>query len=237
MIVLLAALAGAATTARLGFWQLDRAAEKTALQRLIDERQRLPELPADALARTPPEAAAQHQRRISLTGTWDAQRTVFLDNRQMNGQPGFFVITPLRLGAGDAVLVQRGWVQRDARERTKLPVVPTPSGTVAVHGRVAPPPARLHEFASDEAGPIRQNLDIDRFARELGVALRPSSVLQDDDAGALADGLLRNWPRPAGQVQKHHGYAFQWFALCALIAGLYVWFQFLAPESDSSSAR
>jgi surfeit locus 1 family protein len=31
-------------------------------------------------------------------------------------------------------------------------------------------------------------------------------------------------------VGKHHGYAFQWFALSALIAGLYVWFQLLRPR-------
>jgi len=41
---------------------------------------------------------------------------------------------------------------------------------------------------------------------------------------------LREWPRPAVDVQKHYGYAFQWFALCALMAGLYVWFQLVRPR-------
>ena len=36
--------------------------------------------------------------------------------------------------------------------------------------------------------------------------------------------------RPAAGVDKHHGYAFQWFALCALTAGLYVWFQIIQPR-------
>jgi len=31
-------------------------------------------------------------------------------------------------------------------------------------------------------------------------------------------------------VSKHHGYAFQWFALCALVALLYLWFQILVPR-------
>jgi surfeit locus 1 family protein len=43
------------------------------------------------------------------------------------------------------------------------------------------------------------------------------------------DGLLRQWPHPAVDVHKHYGYAFQWFALCALMAGLYVWFQLIRP--------
>jgi len=28
-------------------------------------------------------------------------------------------------------------------------------------------------------------------------------------------------------VERHHGYAFQWFGLAALIVFLYAWFQFL----------
>ena len=95
---------------------------------------------------------------------------------------------------------------------------------------IAPPPGRLYEFDADEAGPIRQNLDLERHARQIGVALRPLSVLQEDDASTAADGLLRRWPAPGVDVAKHQGYAFQWFALSALITGLYVWFQLVRPR-------
>ena len=44
------------------------------------------------------------------------------------------------------------------------------------------------------------------------------------------DGLARDWPAPATGVETHHGYAFQWFALSALITGLYVWFQLIRPR-------
>jgi surfeit locus 1 family protein len=43
--------------------------------------------------------------------------------------------------------------------------------------------------------------------------------------GAPSEGLLREWPQPATGVEKHYGYAFQWFGLSALITLLYVWFQ------------
>jgi surfeit locus 1 family protein len=102
-----------------------------------------------------------------------------------------------------------------------------------VQGRIAPPPARLYEFAGGASGPIRQNLDLTGFARETGLPLLPLSVLQanaDDKAGTAGDGLLREWPRPAVDVHKHHGYAFQWFALAALMTGLYVWFQLVRPR-------
>jgi surfeit locus 1 family protein len=168
---------------------------------------------------------------VRLRGHWRPDRTVFLDNRQMNGRPGFYVVTPLQLlDDADAVLVQRGWAPRDMRDRTLTPAVPTPTGVVEVQGAIAPPPSRLYDFAAQETGPIRQNLDVIEFARETGLSLRPLSVLQSDSSGTTGDGLLRQWPQPAVDVHKHYGYAFQWFALAALMAGLYVWFQLLRPR-------
>lgn len=235
LVVTLAAVALALLTARLGLWQLDRAAQKEALQQAQAGSAALPPLPAQALARTPAQAAEQLHRRITLRGQWLPQRTVFLDNRQMDGRPGFFVLTPLRLEDGSAVLVQRGWVPRDAQERTRLPPIETPAQPVTLLARVEGPPARLYEFTpqGSERGAIRQNLDLEAFADETRLPLRPLTLLQlDDDAAATAapDGLRRHWPLPAVDVHKHYGYAVQWFSLAALITGLYVWFQLLRPR-------
>lgn len=239
LIVLLAALLTAGLGLRLGIWQLDRAAQKQALQAALDQRSALPPLPQAELAATTADAAVQHQRRIRLRGIWLPEATVFLDNRQMHGRPGFFVLTPLRLAPAEAaaaqassplVWVQRGWTPRDNNERTRLPVVPTPGGTVEIAGRVAPAPARLYQFAADAGGAIRQNLDLGDSARALGQAVAPLTVLQTEAPADGADGLLRDWPPPAVDIHKHHGYAFQWFALSFLITGLYVWFQVIRPR-------
>ena len=187
-------------------------------------------LAAAELARSAGEAAAQHHRRITLEGRWVGGRTVYLDNRPMDGRAGFYVVTPLALADGDAVLVQRGWVPRDAADRSRVPQVATPEAVVRVDGRIAPPPSRLFELGAEQQGVIRQNLDLDAFGRETGLRLRPLSVQQLDAPGAPADGLLRRWPAPAVDVHKHYGYAFQWFALASLITGLYVWFQLVRPR-------
>jgi surfeit locus 1 family protein len=250
VVVLVAALLSAALTARLGVWQLSRASQKIAMQTAIESRAKLPEMPMAELVVSHDDAAALDSldyRRTRLRGQWVSSATVFLDNRPMSGRVGFFVVTPLRLeGRNDAVLVQRGWVPRDQLDRTRLPDLHTPTGTVEVVGRIAPAPGRLYEFSASASGTIRQNLDPTSYAAELGMALRPWSILQDepeqvlvqgaDDAArstaassSRSDGLLRQWPLPALDVQKHYGYAFQWFAMCALIAGLYVWFQLLRP--------
>jgi surfeit locus 1 family protein len=230
VVTLLATLAGIALAARLGLWQLDRADQKIALQTSLEARSREPALDGSLLARLPLAAEAQHHRRVSLRGRWLADRTVFLDNRQMDGKVGFFVVTPLALVPGSGVvLVQRGWAARHFTSRSELPAPTTPEGIVADDGNVAPAPARLFEFADVASGPIRQNLDIASFARDTGLDLLPLSVLQLDAAGSTADGLLRHWPAPAADVQKHYGYAFQWFALAAAIAFLYVWHRFIRP--------
>lgn len=243
-LILAAALAAAALTARLGVWQLDRARQKIELQSRIEGRTALAPLPASALAHSAADAAEQQFRRITLRGRWLAEHTIYLDNRQMDGRVGFYVVTPLLLAPGDAVLVQRGWVPRNALDRSALPPVTTGAGEWQLSGRIAPPPSRLYELGSDPGGRIRQNLDLDAFAREAGVALRPLSLQQTEAARPLAmaaedsstpaspadDGLLRQWPATTVDVGKHHGYAFQWFALSALITGLYVWFQLIQPR-------
>jgi surfeit locus 1 family protein len=231
LIVLIATVLAAGITARLGVWQLDRAAQKEALQASLDARGHLPAVPASDLAETADAALQQHHRRVLLRGHWIASATVFLENRQMNGRPGFFVLTPLQLEQQDqAVVVQRGWVPRDANDRTRLPPVVSPPGMVEVAGRIAPPPARLYEFAGAASGPIKQNLDLDAYALETGLRLKPLSVVQDGGTHVDRDGLLRQWPAPAVDVHKHYGYAFQWFALCTLMVGLYVWFQLIRPR-------
>ncbi len=274
--LLLAAVLAVLLTTRLGFWQLDRARQKVDLQARMQARAALPPLAQVGLARSAPQAEAQHYRRIQLRGRWQADATVYLDNRQMNARPGFFVVTPLLLDDGDAVLVQRGWKARDCRDRSRLAAPPTATGEVVVVGRIAPPPSKLFQLGGTDSGPIRQNLDLAGFAAETGLALRPLSVQQLSmqpvpvqqmpapqmqvqqmpvpqvpvpqmpvpqmpmqptarsaaepvPAAAADNSLLRQWSAPAVDVGKHHGYAFQWFALAALIVGLCVWFQLLRP--------
>jgi surfeit locus 1 family protein len=230
-VVLVAAVAGTVIAGRLGAWQLSRAEQKESLQAALDRRSEQPALDTVALKADVAQAEQQHHRLARVRGRWLGAHTVFLDNRQMNGRPGFFVVTPLQLeGRPQALLIQRGWVPRDNDERTRLPELPLGMGVVELVGRLAPPPARLYEFGAGESGRIRQNLDLEAFAGETGLRLLPMSLLQSQAEGPSGDGLARDWARPAADVHKHYGYAFQWFALATLISGLYVWFQLVRPR-------
>ena len=224
--VTLAAVFVAALTFSLGQWQLRRAAQKEGIQSAIDAKNILPALDGRALAATK-NIADEVYRKVALQGVWQSAHTVYLDNRPMSGKTGFWVMTPLALqDTGQVILVQRGWVARNFSDRTRLPEVTTPAGPVTVEGRIAPPPSKLYEFKGADTGSIRQNLDLAAFSLETGLPLLEVSLLQ---TGAPSEGLIREWAAPNLGVDKHYGYAFQWFGLFALVVGLYVWFQIILP--------
>ena len=221
-----AAVLVAGVTFSLGQWQLRRAAQKQNLQLAIEAQGNQSILEAQDLAKLANVMDVVHRQAV-LKGVWRPEHTVFLDNRQMNGKPGFIVITPLALdGTGQFILVQRGWAPRSFASRTVLPVIQTPLGPVTVRGRIAPPPSKLYEFKGAESGRIRQNIDVAAFSLEIALPLMSTSMVQ---MGPASEGLLREWAAPNVGVDKHYGYAFQWFGLCALVVGLYVWFQFINP--------
>lgn len=232
--ITVAAVLGVAAGLALGAWQLSRAAQRNAMHAALDQHKTMPALDGRALVAVQ-DAAAVVWRPVRLQGQWVPGQTVFLDNRQMQGKTGFDVLTPLRIDGSDAVVVvQRGWVQRNFLDRTSLPPVETPAGAVSVSGLIAPPPPKLYAFAGAESGPIRQNLDLGEFRARTGLSLLTGLSVQQ--TGPASEGLLRDWTQPGSGVEKNYGYAFQWFALSALIAILYVWFQFIAPRRKTSRA-
>jgi surfeit locus 1 family protein len=228
----LVALGCALLTGRFGVWQLSRAHAKLANEALVAERGVMPALAAGELARDPATAQAQWQRHIVLTGEWDAAHTVYLMNRTMGERSGFYVMTPLRLPQGGAVLVQRGWVARDDSDPMKPPAVPMPAGIVSLHGHVAPWPSHWIDIGHGAGGPVRQNLELAAFTTETGLALRPETVVEDATADNAHDGLRRDWPSAVGgvSVTTNYGYAVQWFAMSVAFLGLYVWLQFIRPR-------
>ena len=232
-VVSMAAVLGVVLTGSLGVWQLDRAAQKKAWVASQQRQAAAPVLTnAQWLEANASGAVAQTfvHRRVQLTGTWMAQHVVLLDNRQMNAKPGFYVVTPLLLSSGHVVVVQRGWVQRNFMQRQDIPAIETPQGVVTVYGRLAPPPSQLYSMGEMQRSQIRQNLDWLDFQEEVGAPTGYLSVVQLETFPEQSDGLLREWPQVDAKLHTHYGYAAQWFALSALVAFLYLWFQWIAPR-------
>jgi surfeit locus 1 family protein len=212
---IVAALAGIAVTLALGNWQLRRAAEKVAAEQAWEAASHA--APVDLRGASDFAAvAASLPRRVRVRGQFEHERTIWLDNRAMAGRAGFFVVAPLRVQGTDVrLLVNRGWAPRDPAERTRLPTIGRPDGVVEIEGMAVQGVPRVFQFADTDVGTIRQNLDIGAWSTEVGAPV-VAFVLQQ--SSALDDALDRNWAPPATGVDRHRGYAFQWFSLATLLA-------------------
>ena len=238
-VLVVAAIVGIAGTSALGFWQLRRAAAKELLQQQMDLAARAEPVTLDASA-----AAQVLHRRVRVTGHWMPDRAIYLDNRPNAGRAGFYVLMPMRLdGPVSAdVVVNRGWIPRDAGDRARIAPYRTAAGAVTLTGVAIAEEPRLMELGS--SGPHRvqtiwQNFDFDDFAQASGIAPLRFVVRQDPQPG-VDDGLDRNWPDRSGglqaQIDRHHGYAVQWFALAVTLAALML-YQFIRASRGPQRAR
>lgn len=221
-----AVVVGVAVTAlgvALGTWQTRRGDERVALQARWDAAEAMSPMPVNSDAAFT-QVMAQLPRRIEMRGEFLPQGTVYIDNRSLNGVAGFQVVTPLRVHDGANVLVNRGWIARDARDPALMPDVETPVGAVLIEGLAVAQLPRLLELAPPQpprVPGIWPNLEPDEYERITGIAVARFIVQQTN---STADTLQRIWPRPASGVEKHRGYALQWFGLAALSAGLTTFF-------------
>jgi surfeit locus 1 family protein len=198
----------------LGNWQQRRAADKIALQQKFAERGA-----AAALTIGPGLVAAAplEYRRVKVTGQFVAAYPVYLNNRPQDGRAGLYLVMPLKIAGSDThVLVARGWLPRNTAEAARIAPYANPAGSVTVEGIARASVGHIMQLGTPEPvkpGAIVQNIDPAQFAQASGLKLQPFFIEQ---GGPGTDGLVRNWPAPALGVEKHQGYAFQWYALAAM---------------------
>lgn len=226
-ITTLAALALFPVLAGLGVWQLDRAQEKIEIRDRYVSRGQMP--PVDVNRnRLDPEAA--DFRRARVQGRYREAFTIYLDNKVLNGVPGYEVLTPLAIvdrmseSPERFILVNRGWVAW-GESRETLPEIETPAGLLELSGRLRTPPEDYFTLESREDDetftPLWQNLDLRRYQEATGLALTPLVLQLDPDAGGT--GLVRQRPEHDDPwIQRHRAYAVQWFGLAFLLLVLYV---------------
>lgn len=210
---------------QLGNWQSRRAAEKTALQDKLSQGARDAPIVLDG---APLAADTVAWRRVTVSGAFVRGWPVYLDNRPYQGRAGFYLLMPFKIAGSDMhVLVARGWLPRDPQVRDKLPAYATPDGTVTLQGIARHHAGHVMELGA--AAPLTpnaivQNADPLQLARDSGLTMQPFVVEQG--APAQPDGddaqLVRDWPAPSLGVEKHQGYAFQWYALSAMAVIFFV---------------
>ncbi len=199
----------------LGFWQIDRAAQKRAI-----ENARLASfgaLPIDEseLAHAPTFA------RVRLEGRYERDRQFLLDNYTRHGRTGYVVVTPFYTVGGKRVLVDRGWILAPPL-RSELPDAPPPPGKVSIVCMLWSVSAAIADTSVwDDGWPKRvEHFDGARMADAIGGAMPEEFRLEEGQPGSLK-------PIVVGQEMtstQHIGYAVQWFAMAiALVVAFVAW--------------
>lgn len=229
----IAAVLGLAITLSAAYWQFGRASYKASRQQ--DYQQRQSEKPVSLNAAGAVAAGFVEFRKLTASGRFLSEHTIFLDNRTRDGIAGYEVVTPLRLSNGTGlVLINRGWV-RAGRERSDLPRVDTPDGEVLVTGTAVEPTSRILELSGQTIqGKVWQNLVLSRYREVHGLNVMDFVIQQEDE---LNDGLLRRWSPPGFGVRTHQSYAAQWLIFASLIVIFYVYYGYIRREPDKSPSQ
>ena len=209
--VLALALAVAAGCIRLGFWQLDRLAQRRSRNAQELSRLTLPVLDVSDGANTP-----EPFRRIRATGMLDFSREVALTARTHDGSPGVYLVTPLaRAGTDSLLLVVRGWVYSPDAATVDFVRWREPAA-VAVEGfalRFAPDSAKP-DSSTRMARAVRR-LDHARLQQRLGAPVAGYYVILTSAPLAPDSAPVRLGP-PALDEGPHFSYALQWFLFATI---------------------
>ncbi|MFQ5611032.1 MAG: SURF1 family protein [Anaerolineae bacterium] len=221
-------LAAMAVMVRLGFWQLDRLAQRRARNAEIVQQLSLPPLLLSGEA-LPDAPARLKDRRATARGRFDFSHQVALKLQNWQNRPGIHLVAPLVIDGGDkAVLVDRGWLPEAEAAAENWSKFDEP-GPVEVSGfiqlsQTLPPGREGAGVAQLKPGPqlAWYRLDIEAIQAQMPYELLPVYLLQSPGAGDNAALPYRLEPDFDLSEGPHLGYAIQWYLFALILAAGYV---------------
>ena len=219
----LLAVVFAAVCGYLGAWQLEEARAEARAE-AIERAAALPVAPltevVEPQSRFPRDGST---RRVTATGTYAAEDEVLVTERRLDGELGYWVVTPLVVTETGAWLpVLRGFVDDPAAAPA------APSGEVAIAGGLAPGESPLSE--ADLPDGVYRSIDLSVLVNRWDTEVYNAFVFATDEqvAGApvALDGL-RRVPPPTGESSelnlKNAMYAVQWWVFAAF--AFFLWWR------------
>ncbi len=203
--------------AGLGVWQISRGLEKRAAQEAFDAQA--------GYSSWSDGVEVSSFQKLKATGQFVGDRQILLENIVVNGQVGYYVVTPLRLDdEAPLLLINRGWIARSVPEEQPNRISVT-AAAVTVRGHAGSLPRagyRMGDPITPSPGWPKQAVypTSEDVAIALDEPVQPFVLLMDPEDD---HGFVREWaPREMGPG-RHYAYALQWFAMGAVLAGLLLW--------------
>jgi len=202
----------------LGFWQLHRADYKKALTSLYEKRRSAAPV---ALNKIPSDLSSLRFYKVSVSGRYDNQHQLLLDNRYHNHHPGYEVITPIQLSSGEILLINRGWIPL-GQSRQILPTIKNINGKQRIVGQLKPLPKKIFHLGNElQTGWPRvieslSEQTLNTVFKDKKIS--PIVLLMDKNQ---QHGFVREFKITTFPASKHLGYAVQWFGLALTLLIIY----------------
>jgi len=199
----------------LGFWQLDRANEKRAIEASIQKANTgIVELITDEN-----RLLEKEYYQVRLKGQYQSNKQFIYDNQIVDQVSGYYVLTPFKLeGQPSTIIINRGFIPWNG-DREKLADVSIEKTKSEIKVQISKPIKRI-ELKSSEIGnnfPVLiQAVDLVKMSELAGIDFSSMVGLLD---ASMDDGFVRKWEPYTGSIEKHIGYAVQWF-LMAIVLGI-----------------
>ncbi|MDF1757673.1 MAG: SURF1 family protein [Legionellaceae bacterium] len=203
---------------RLGVWQLERAHEKQQI--IVNFNQQTEQKPIiwDGQSKLP-----NQYQSLKISGKF-LPTVLFLDNQHHNHQFGYDVLVPFLLTDGTIVIVDRGWVALENRDRSNLPSINIPNIERQLEGQAYYPSTKnwllgepLEKINSNTA--IIELQDLPIISKFLHKSVYPFIIREDKNS---VGGYVRDWSIVSMPPSRHYGYAVQWFAISLAVFIIFI---------------
>jgi cytochrome oxidase assembly protein ShyY1 len=218
------ALVLAAVMVGLGCWQLARYHQRHAANAAIDAAARAQPVPlGQVVPAGGPVPTSAAWRRVEIIGRYDREHEILARGRTIDGGVGFEVLTPLVLGDGTALLVDRGWLPpAPGSVHTPSRVPPVPARPVRVTGRV-----HLSESRADDPTRVGATVQVRRIAPQRLASVLPYRLVGVyvllDAGGPGWDPAFASIPADYQNALMNAGYVVQWWAFALITLGGFAW--------------
>ena len=217
----------------LGFWQLDRAAEK---------RQLLAAYAASSTGQVMTLVQAREHVRdglfphVKVSGRYDPMHAWLLDDQVRNGQQGRLAFGLFMPDDGaQPLLVNRGFLAfRSDGSMPDLPELTDNQVTLeGMYGNAPGSGLRMggNALPGQSSWPkLTIYIDTAEIGEDLGRSIDSGVLLLDAEPGSV---FFRNWTPQIIPPEKHLGYAFQWFCFALASLVIFIVLHWRRPKTES----